>query len=44
MVRGASVGGFLRVVDSRGESGGEVVDAVLLDIDEGSEKFIEEIK
>ena len=35
VVRGAGVGGFLRVVDGRGESGSKVVDAVLLDVDEG---------
>ena len=39
MVHGAGVGGFLRVVDSRGESGSKVVDSVLLDVDESCEAF-----
>ena len=33
----ACVGGFFRIVDGRSEGRGKVVDAVLLDIDEGRE-------
>ena len=37
VIRVAGVGGFFRIADGRSEGGSKVVDAVLLDIDEGRE-------